>query len=160
MRGTSPCNTRVATSLSNKFVCHCYRICTQKNISITKRIILKPKGVIVLDEVPLVNREGPERPCFAEGPHSTEVYPEEDKLPEDGLYRYLLQPGEEHDDQWHRATDRVWSKGTYRLREIIEDAGNRVMYYLKDGPERAFVSEELMLIPEDTELPPDYVQEW
>ena len=28
------------------------------------------------------------------------------------------------------------------------------------GPERAFLSEELMLIPEDTELPPDYVQEW
>ena len=27
------------------------------------------------------------------------------------------------------------------------------MYYLADGPERAFVSEELMLIPEDTELP-------
>ena len=34
------------------------------------------------------------------------------------------------------------------------------MYYLADGPERAFVSEELMSIPEDTELPPDYVQEW
>ena len=34
------------------------------------------------------------------------------------------------------------------------------MYYLLGGPERAFVSEELMLIPEDTELPPDYVQEW
>ena len=45
-----------------------------------------------------------------------------------------------------------------RLREIVEDPGNRVMYYLKDGPERAFVKEELMLIPEDTELPPDYVQ--
>ena len=28
------------------------------------------------------------------------------------------------------------------------------------APERAFVSEELMLIPEDTELPCDYVQEW
>ena len=64
--------------------------------------------------------------------------------------------------------DRVWSKKTYRLKEIIEDAGNRVMYYLREvgpqgllnGPERAFVSEELMLIPEDTELPPDYVQEW
>ena len=27
-----------------------------------------------------------------------------------------------------------------------------MMYYLLDGPERAFVSEELMLIPEDTEL--------
>ena len=42
----------------------------------------------------------------------------------------------------------------------MEDHGNRVMYYLKDGPARAFVSKELMLIPEDTELPPDYVQKW
>ena len=79
-------------------------------------------------------------------------------LPEDGLYHY--QPGEEHDDQRKRATDRTWSKATYRLREVMEDSGNRVMYYLSDGPERAFVSEELMLIPEDTELPLDYVQKW
>ena len=76
------------------------------------------------------------------------------------MYRYLLQPGEEHNDQRRRATDRIWSNGTYRLREIVEDAGNRVMYYLLNGPEKAFVSEELMLIPEDTELPPDYVEEW
>ena len=97
-----------------------------------------------------------------------ESYPPEEVLPEDGLYRYLLQPGEEHDDQRGRATDRIWSKETYRLREIAENPGNRVMYYLRDGPDsalalapqRAFVSEELMLIPEDTELPPDYVQEW
>ena len=41
----------------------------------------------------------------------------------------------------------------------MEDPGNWVMYYLK-GPERAFVSEELMLIPEDTELPSDNVQNW
>ena len=42
----------------------------------------------------------------------------------------------------------------------MENPGNRVGYYLADdGCERAFVSEELMLIPEDTELPPDYVQE-
>ena len=107
---------------------------------------MKPKDAIVLNEVPLVDRES---------------YPPEDKLPEDGLYRYLLQPSEEHHDQRRRATDRVWSKRTYRLREIIENTGNHVMYYLSDdGPERAFVSEELMLIPEDTELPPDYVQEW
>ena len=42
----------------------------------------------------------------------------------------------------------------------MENPGNHVMYYLSDGPEKAFASEELMLIPEDTELPPDYVQEW
>ena len=92
--------------------------------------------------------------------------------PEDGLYQYLLQPGEEHDDQRRRATDRIWSKASYRLREVMKSPGNQVMYYLIDGsagpgtpegshgPERAFVSEGLMLIPEDTELPPDYVQEW
>ena len=93
-------------------------------------------------------------------PVNRESYPPEEVLPENGLYRYLLQPGEEHDDQRRRATDRIWSKGTYRLREIAENPGNHVMYYLADGPERAFISEELMLIPEDTELPPHYVQEW
>ena len=46
------------------------------------------------------------------------------------------------------------------MREIAENPGNRVIYYLLDGPERAFVLEVLMLIPEDTELPPEYVQEW
>ena len=106
---------------------------------------MKPKDAIKLNQVPLVNREN---------------YPPEDTLPEDELYHYLLQPGEEHDNQHCRAMDRIWSKKTYRLREIVEDSGNRVMYYLKDGPEREFVSEELMLIPEDTELPPDYVQKW
>ena len=45
---------------------------------------MKPKDAIKLNEVPLVNRES---------------YPEEDTLPEDGLYHYLLQPSEEHDDQ-------------------------------------------------------------
>ena len=104
---------------------------------------MKPKDAIKLKEVPLVARES---------------YPPEEVLPEDGLYRYLSQP--EHNDQRHRASDRIWSKASYRLREIVENPGNRVMYYLADGPERAFVLEELMLIPEDTELPPDYVQEW
>ena len=70
----------------------------------------------------------------------------------------LLQSGEEHDDQCKRATDRIWSKKTYRLREIVEYSGNHVMYYLKDEPKRAFVKEELIRIPKDTELPPDYVQ--
>ena len=115
---------------------------------------MKLKDAILLDQVPLVDRE---------------AYPPENKLPEDGLYRYLLKHSGEHDDQQRRAIDSVWSKKTYRLKEIVENTGNHVMYYLlgprgapfcRDGPERAFVSEELLLIPEDTELPPDYVQEW
>ena len=35
----------------------------------------------------------------------------------------------------------------------MSSPGNWVMYYLVDGLENAFVKEELMLIPEDTELP-------
>ena len=34
------------------------------------------------------------------------------------------------------------------------------MYYLKEAPERVFVREELILIPEDAELRPEYVKEW
>ena len=46
---------------------------------------MKPKDAIRLNEVPQV---------------AGESYPPEEVLPEDRLYRYLLQPGEEHDDQW------------------------------------------------------------
>ena len=42
-------------------------------------------------------------------------YPEETVLPEDGLYRYLYQPGEQHVYQKRRATNFIWSKNTYRL---------------------------------------------
>ena len=131
--------------VSSRWVKHLYGLVDELNDMETEMIGMKPKDAIKLKEVPLVARES----C-----------PLEEVLPEDGLYRYLLQPGEEHDDQRCRATDRIWSKASHRLRKVVESAGNRVIYYLADGPERAFVSEELMLIPEDTELPPDYVQEW
>ena len=44
---------------------------------------MKPKDAIKLKEVSLV---------------TWEAYPPEEVLPEDGLYWYLLQPSEEHDD--------------------------------------------------------------
>ena len=30
-----------------------------------------------------------------------------------------------------------------------------MLYYLQDGPDRAFVREELMYVSEDTQVPPD-----
>ena len=131
--------------VSLTWVRHLYGLDDELNDSETDMIGMKPSDAIKLNHDPLANGEN---------------YPEVDTLPKDGLYHYLLQLGEEHDDQQCRAMDRIWSKKSYRLREIVEDPGNRVMYYLSDGLERAFVSEELMLIPEDTELPPDYVQKW
>ena len=106
-------------------------------------IDMKPKDAIKLDTVPL------DKP-----------YLEETVLAEDGLHRYLYQPGKQHGDQKRQATDLIWSKNTYRLDRIVQDLGNRVMYYLQDGPDRAFVHEELMHISEDTQVPPDWVSEW
>ena len=97
-----------------------YGLVEELNDMETEMIGMKPKDAIKLDKIPPVNRE---------------IYPPEEVLPEDGLYQYLLQPRKEHDDQRHRATIRIWSKASYRLREITENPGNRVMYYLLDGPQ-------------------------
>ena len=106
--------------VSATWVKHLYGLVDELNDTQTEMIGIKPKDVIVLDQVPLVAQE---------------AYPPEEVLPEDVLYQYVLQPGEEHDDQRCRVTDRIWLKGTYRLREIVENPGNHVMYYLRDGPE-------------------------
>ena len=104
---------------------------------------MKPKDMIRLEDVLLVNPEN---------------YLLEEMLPEDGLYHYLLQPDEEHKDRCKKAVDRIWSEKSYGLRKVASSPSNCVMYCLSDGT--AFVKEELMLIPEDTELPPNYIQKW
>ena len=74
---------------------------------------------------------------------------------------YLLQPEEEHGDQKQRVTDKNWSKEAYQLKEIVENAGKRVLYYLAgDAPQRLFVRGELLLISEETEVPLDWVRDW
>ena len=95
--------------VSATWVKHLYGLVDELDNTQTQMIGMKPKDVIKLNQVLLVNREN---------------YPEEDTFPEDGLYHYLLQPSEKHDDQQRRATDGVWSKKTYRLREIVENHGN------------------------------------
>ena len=96
-------------------------------------IVTSPQDAVKLNEVPLA-----------------ENYPPEETLPEDGLYWYLQQPGEGHDNWHERAIDRIWNKATYRLSEVVSSPGNQVMYYSADGLERAFIKEELMLITENT----------
>ena len=108
------------------------------NNTVSSMTGMKPKDVIKLDTIPL-----------------DKTYPKETVLPEDGLYRYLYQPGEQHGDRKRRATDLIWSKNTYRLDRIVQDPNNRVLYYLQDGPDRAFVREELMYVSEDTQVSPD-----
>ena len=106
-------------------------------------IDMKPRDAIKLDTVP------PDK-----------KYPQETVLPEDGLYRYLYQPGEQYGDQKRRATDLIWSKNTYRIDRIVQDPGNPVLYYWQDGLDRAFLREELMHVSGYTQIPPDWVSEW
>ena len=79
--------------VSETWVKHLYGLVDKLNDTTAGMIGMKPKDVIKLDQVPLVNRE---------------AYPPEETLPEDVLYQYLLQPCEEHDNQRHRAMDRIW----------------------------------------------------
>ena len=77
----------------------------------------------------------------------------------DGLYRYLYQPGKQHGDQKRQVTDHIWSKNMYQLIEFYK-IQVIVLYYLQDGPDRAFVREELMHVSEDIQVAPDWVSEW
>ena len=106
-------------------------------------INMKPKDAIKLDTVPL-----------------DKTYAEGTVLPENRLYRYLYQPGEQHGDQKRQATDFISSRNTYRLHRIVQEPGNHFLYYLQDGSDRAFVREEMMHISEDSQVPPDWVSEW
>ena len=69
--------------VSSRWVKHLYGLVDELNDTQTEMIGMKPSDAIKLNEVPLVKREN---------------YPPKEVLPEDGLYHYLLQPGEEHDD--------------------------------------------------------------
>ena len=92
------------------------------NNTVSSVIGMNTKDVIKLDTIPL-----------------DKTYPKETVLPEYGLYSYLYPPGEQHRDQERWARDVIWSKNTYQLDRIIQDPGNCVLYYLQDGPDRAFV---------------------
>ena len=93
--------------VSSTLVKHLYGLIDRLNDTETQMTGMKPKDAIKLKEVPLVKS-----------------YLPEDTLPEDGLYCYLLQPGEEHDGQCKRAMDRIWSKKTYRLSKVLLSSGN------------------------------------
>lgn len=81
---------------------------------------------------------------------------QEKKLPSAVGVRYLYQPGELEGGR-RRATDPVWSLGVYRLGRSVTKPDEPVLYYLLDGPQRGFVREELLVVPPDTQLPPDGV---
>ena len=80
----------------------------------------------------------------------------EQRLPSGLGVRYLYQPGELEVGR-RRATYPVWSLQVCRLGRSVTKPVEPVLYYLQDGPPRGFVREELLVVPPDTQLPPDGV---
>ncbi|MEW7976220.1 MAG: DDE-type integrase/transposase/recombinase, partial [Candidatus Sedimenticola endophacoides] len=80
----------------------------------------------------------------------------EQKVPSGVNVRFLYQPGELEGGR-RRATDPVWSLEVYRLGRSVTKPDEPVLYYLQGGPSRGFVREELLVVPPDTQLPPDGV---
>ena len=129
---------------SNTWVRYVYDTVDKFNNSVVRSTGEKPIEAIKMDKVP----------------QNVKPYNDEELLDTTATYRYLLKPGEEHGDERRRATDNIWSRDTVTIDTVSRFPGNRALYYLHEGPKRAFVREELLKIPEDTELPPDYVQVW
>ena len=80
----------------------------------------------------------------------------EQQLPSGVGVCFLYQPGELEGGR-RRATDPVWSLEVYRLGRSVTKPDGPVLYYLQDGPPRGFVKEELLVVPPDTQQPPDGV---
>ena len=82
---------------------------------------------------------------------------EEQKLGPNVDVRSLYQPGELEGGR-RRATDPTWSLNVYRIERTVTKPNEPVLYYLQDAEQpRSFVREELLVVPYDTQLPPDEV---
>ena len=72
--------------------------------------------------------------------------------------RYLYQPGELEGGERRCATDPIWSLDLYEIGQVMPHSQS-IVYYLHHGtnslaPKRGFVREELLVVPDDTQLPP------
>jgi len=65
--------------------------------------------------------------------------------------RYLYQPGEQEGGGRKRATDPIWSVDIHKMDHHIVLQGIRVYYLRAPAPQRGFVKEELLIVPEDTQ---------
>ena len=83
---------------------------------------------------------------------------DEVRLPPGVKVRFLFAQGEDEGGEKRRATDPIWSIETCDLSRSVVQSDQPVLYYLSEGaPKRGFVREELQVVPEDTQLPPDSV---
>ena len=81
----------------------------------------------------------------------------EERLPPNVGVRFLYLGGElEGGGERRRATDPIWSLDIHRIERAVMKPGEPILYYI-NGMKRGFVREELLVVPPNTELPPDAI---
>ena len=85
-------------------------------------------------------------------PYSRPVGESEKILPSFVQVRYLYQPGELEGGS-KRATGPIWSLKVFNIERSFIKPHQPVLYYLRDGPKRGFVREELLVVPPNITLP-------
>lgn len=132
---------RGSSERSSEWVRALPKVIAALNNEKTRMIGMKPVDAIKLtDVIQLQNKVGLKDPVNATVP-----------------VRYLYAPGEIEGGERRRATDPIWSLKVYEIDRVERREGSPALYYLRDGPARSFLREELLVVPEDTELPPSSV---
>jgi len=85
-------------------------------------------------------------------PYSRPVGKSEKILPSLVEVRYLYEPGE-LEGGVKRAMNPIWSLKVYSIERSFSKPDQPVLY-LRNGPKRGFVREELLIVPSNTTLPP------
>ncbi|CAB4377822.1 unnamed protein product [Rhizophagus irregularis] len=135
----------IVEDINNSITCH---------LGISPAEAIKRKNIISKPSYP---RDGP-------------VGFDEEKISGDVFVRYLLYPNDQKGGR-RRAGDLNWSPHIYHICQSMVQKNQPVLYWLEEvpfglidndnyilkRPERSFVREELLVIPFDTELPPQWV---
>ena len=121
--------------VNTKWVKYLYNLIDNLNDTVVDSIKMKPNDAIKLDKLKVLLN------------HINKINKNYFLLTV--LIVILLKPGEEHNDTKRRATDSNWSRNTYMIKSVTDQEGNKPYYYLIDGPDRSFVREELLQIPDE-----------
>ena len=90
-----------------------------------------------------------------------ETYPGENVLPEDGLYRLYTSQANDMEINYLLMSHWIYLGQKYvSVRSNCKIACNPILYCLEGGPDRAFVRDELLLIPENTQEPTKCEIKW
>ena len=135
---------------SRIWVKNLHTIINKLNNSVTRLIGMTPNKAAVKKHVYAISSK----------PRNGPMGFDEEQLPYNSLVRYLLNPGELEGGK-RRATDCNWSPQAYTIKESLVQKNQPVLYWIEDidgnGPKRSFVREELMVIPSDSEMSPQYI---